>query len=346
MNAQMTSFHSTSAIAELTDETNQGRAFSFLPLSWSIGSIAAPIIGGFLARPAEQYPGDGLLATFFSKRHTLGGVQHTHIPIQSSAASSITATPTNYGAISGGRDTLIQAEEEQPKPDSTIDHRMTASEIIRDPIIRGVLASYIFLALVTVSIDAVWVLWLYMPIAKGGVGFTTFQIGIILSCVGVLATFTNLVVFPPLQRRVGTVALYRIGMRLQVVMVILFPLVSKLAVRDAEATGGSPGLLTEVGIAAMVLTKCVGGLVFACNMILVSQSAPSRTSLGAVNGVAQMVASSMRAVGPTLATILFAVSTDPHFHALGGQLIWVYMVSLALAGVYASSKVQEGRNGV
>ncbi|KIO26876.1 hypothetical protein M407DRAFT_23822 [Tulasnella calospora MUT 4182] len=344
MNDQMTSFHITSAIAELTDETNQGQAFSFLPLSWSIGSIAAPIIGGFLARPAEQYPGDGSLATFSSRRHTLSGVQRAHKSITSVSASS--ANPTNYGTISGDRDTALQAQEEQPKPDSTIDQRMTVPEIIRDPIIRRVLGAYIFLAIVATSIEAAWILWLYMPIAKGGVGFTTSQIGVILSCVGVLATFINLVVFPPLQRRVGTVALYRAGMWLQVVRVILFPLVSKLAAWDAEATDGTRGLLTQAGIAAMVLTRCGGGVVFACNMILVSQSAPSRTSLGAVNGVAQMVASSVRATGPTLATILFAVSTDPQFHALGGQLIWVYMGLLALAGVYASSKVQEGRNGV
>ncbi|KAG8988373.1 oxidation resistance protein 1 [Tulasnella sp. 427] len=133
-------------------------------------------------------------------------------------------------------------------------------------------------------------------------------------------------------------------------MVAFFPLVSRLAVWDAAITGGIPGIATKAGIAAMIVTKCAAGVVFAyvelelrCNMILVSQSAPSRTSLGAVNGVAQMVASSMRAVGPTLATILFAISTDPHYHALGGQLIWVYMLFLALFGVYASSKVQEGR---
>ncbi|KAG8950368.1 hypothetical protein FRC04_007810 [Tulasnella sp. 424] len=250
---------------------------------------------------------------------TLGGNHREPQPVASSSASSVTATQTGYGSTSNGNP-VLQAEEEQAKPDPTMER-----------------------PLVTVSIDAVWVLWLYMPIAKGGVGFTTSQIGIILSCVGVLATFTNLVIFPPLQRRVGTVALYQAAMGLQVVMVTLFPLVSKLAVWDAEATGGKPGLATEAGIAAMIITKCGGGVVFACNMILVSQSTPSRTSLGAVNGVAQMVASAMRAMGPTLATILFAVSTDPQFHALGGQLIWVYMVFLALAGVYASSKVQEGR---
>ncbi|KAG8975286.1 hypothetical protein FRC05_006229 [Tulasnella sp. 425] len=276
---------------------------------------------------------------------TLGGKHREPQPAASSSASSVTATQMGYGSTSSSHN-VPQAEEEQAKPDSTVERRMTALEIVRDPIIRRILVSYVFLALVTTSIEAVWILWLYMPIAKGGVGFSTFQIGIILSCVGMLSTFTNLVLFPPLQRRVGTVVVYRAAMCLQVVMVTLFPLVSKLAAWDAEATGGKPGLATKAGIAAMVITKCCGVVIFACNMILVSKSPPSRTSLGAVNGVAQMAASSMRAMGPTVATILFTVSKDPQFHALGGQLVWVYMVFLGLAGVYTSSKVQEGRNEV
>jgi hypothetical protein len=48
---------------------------------------------------------------------------------------------------------------------------MTASEILADDFIRRVLVSYVFLAIVTVSIDVLLVLWLYMPVTKGGVGF-------------------------------------------------------------------------------------------------------------------------------------------------------------------------------
>ncbi|KAJ4295909.1 hypothetical protein N0V88_004611 [Collariella sp. IMI 366227] len=34
----------------------QPRAFSIMPLVWSIGSVFGPAFGGFFARPAEQYP--------------------------------------------------------------------------------------------------------------------------------------------------------------------------------------------------------------------------------------------------------------------------------------------------
>ncbi|KAF3921516.1 hypothetical protein AA313_de0200628 [Arthrobotrys entomopaga] len=44
-------------VAELVPERElQPQAFSLLPLTWSLGSIAGPIIGGFLSEPAKKYP--------------------------------------------------------------------------------------------------------------------------------------------------------------------------------------------------------------------------------------------------------------------------------------------------
>ena len=44
-------------VAELTpDKELQPRAFSVMPLVWTIGSIFGPIIGGSLANPAERFP--------------------------------------------------------------------------------------------------------------------------------------------------------------------------------------------------------------------------------------------------------------------------------------------------
>ena len=64
-----------SAMGEVTDSTNQARAFSFLPLTWAIGSSLAcvrslqtfahlikvdinfsPLMGGFLNHPVERFP--------------------------------------------------------------------------------------------------------------------------------------------------------------------------------------------------------------------------------------------------------------------------------------------------
>lgn len=45
-------------VAEMVPEKElRPRAFSIMPLVWSMGSVFGPAFGGFFARPAEQYPG-------------------------------------------------------------------------------------------------------------------------------------------------------------------------------------------------------------------------------------------------------------------------------------------------
>jgi MFS family permease len=44
-------------VAEMVPERElQPRAFSIMPLVWSLGSVIGPSFGGFFAEPAKQYP--------------------------------------------------------------------------------------------------------------------------------------------------------------------------------------------------------------------------------------------------------------------------------------------------
>jgi MFS family permease len=44
-------------VAEMVPEKSlQPKAFSIMPLVWSIGSVFGPAFGGFFAQPARQYP--------------------------------------------------------------------------------------------------------------------------------------------------------------------------------------------------------------------------------------------------------------------------------------------------
>ncbi|KAG8887941.1 hypothetical protein FRB98_008699 [Tulasnella sp. 332] len=345
-----------SAIAEITDETNQARAFSFLSMSWSVGSILAPALGGFLSRPADKLPGlfgssalfvkfpyllpclaasciplIGWLIGFAFLEESLGGIEAKKIrSLSANAPDTTTTMPSSAGEA-----------RTPPTP--------SFREIVSDPIIRSALLAYVLMAMVTVSIEALMPLWLYMAVEKGGLGFSTSEIGVILSAVGVLATFMNLIVFPPLQRRIGTVPVYQFCMIMIFILIALFPVVSRIAILEQAGQGPPsltkvPRLFTKLGVGLMVVTKAISWMVFTCNMILINQSAPSKTTLGAVNGVAQMLASVMRSVAPTVATILFALSTDDKYHLLGGQLIWGYLLIGGACAVVASLHVREERD--
>ncbi len=55
-------------VAEMVPEKElQPRAFSIMPLVWTIGSIFGPSFGGFFAKPAEHLPALFGNSTFFKK---------------------------------------------------------------------------------------------------------------------------------------------------------------------------------------------------------------------------------------------------------------------------------------
>ena len=43
-------------MAEITDETNQARAYSLMPVAWALGATVGPLLGGYLSHPVERYP--------------------------------------------------------------------------------------------------------------------------------------------------------------------------------------------------------------------------------------------------------------------------------------------------
>jgi MFS family permease len=48
---------SRTTVAEMVPHKDlQPRAFATIPLMWNIGSVLGPLLGGFLANPARQYP--------------------------------------------------------------------------------------------------------------------------------------------------------------------------------------------------------------------------------------------------------------------------------------------------
>ncbi|KAJ1299323.1 hypothetical protein OPQ81_011041 [Rhizoctonia solani] len=342
-----------SVLGEITDQTNQGIAFSYLPLCWSLGSLLAPALGGFLSHPAERYPsifGFALFRQYPYLLPCLAGSMFSTIGLVAGVLLLEETLPKNSG--SEERRPLLDSKPRTYSPptvpnprlpstdvcgstrDSRKEHVPSLKEIMRIPYLRKILVSYGFMAYVTMAINAVMVLWLYTPVKIGGVGFNSAEIGTTLALSGLFGTAMSVVIFPPLERRVGVLYLYRFGMVMQVANILMFPLGHIFAI-----VGGKRGAYLGTGF--MLVVRGIGGMVFVCNMLLVTRSAPCGRSRGTVNGLAQMVASASRAVGPGVATSLFAFSVKSEI--LGGNLVWLVLSLVALLGVAFAYQIPNER---
>jgi L-cystine uptake protein TcyP (sodium:dicarboxylate symporter family) len=71
----------------------------------------------------------------------------------------------------------------------------------------------------------------------------------------------------------------------------------------------------------------------------ISSAAPNRRSLGATNGIAQMMASIQRTIGPAASASLFAFSLENN--VLGGNFVYVVLLVIVLAGLGVAVQLPE-----
>ncbi|BGP54898.1 hypothetical protein JCM8202_003408 [Rhodotorula sphaerocarpa] len=384
-----------SVLGEITDESNQARAFSFLPLAWSLGSVIGPLLGGYLSNPVEQYPSlfghsqflraypyalpclvgalfpfCGAVLGIFCLEETLkpavalpadetvGAVQpEPEGPCRRGSDSQrhkrfVSATSTTLPAPSeqvhrledenGGPDSgystprSMDSSSRNPSPSNGAARRTKGAPTFRSMFTRRVQAAlgvYSMLALITVALDALLVLFCYSPVKYGGLGFKEADIGIALSISGLSSVTFQIVLFPPLQVRIGTVPLYRALMSFWPIVYVLFPIMSWCAREKGRAE-------VWTVLTCFLILKSVANMAYACNMITITDSAPSKRLLGTLNGVAQMCSSLMRSIGPFGASSLFAFSVSRH--VLGGQLVFYIMIVLALVGAVSTLALHEG----
>ena len=79
--------------------------------------------------------------------------------------------------------------------------------------------------------------------------------------------------------------------------------------------------------AEYLVDPCLTGCIF----IYISASSPNRASLGATNGIAQLLVSIMRAIGPAAATSLFSLSQAGGY--LGGGMVYLVLLMISMAAV-------------
>lgn len=161
----------------------------------------------------------------------------------------------------------------------------------------------------------------------GGFAISTKTIGFILSSQGVLQMVAQLLVFPVVTRKYGTLTTFR-------AMVFLYPIYYCLVPYLALL----PVFLRYPGIyAGLVFKVTAQSLAFPSMQIMIAKSAPSKRVLGTVNGFAASSASLARAFGPTLAGVVQAWGLSLGYSGLP----WWSCAAVAVIGAAFSLWVVE-----
>ncbi|RWA03232.1 hypothetical protein EKO27_g11874 [Xylaria grammica] len=362
-----------SCLGELTDRSNQSKAFTWLPVVYGIGSITGPALGGLLvARLAkDQYPflapnivaaallviSVAVVALWFEEtledrdEHPDWAERFPWLRyfFKNSKASEQSWFWPGGRDMDGADDERTEIDESeagestgllQPQSDESSTKSPSDAATWRQLLNRTtlvLLSTSLIFQLSNSSFNS-----LYPVFASGqeptGRDLHADVIGVSLSVAGIFTIFFQLFLFPQLKGRVGNVGSYRGALFGFAVTMALMPFVGYVDSKPPFGFGsGRIWLYVELGIILVIKNICaVGGL--SCVMLLITNSAPSHASLGTLNGMAQTLSAAGRSVGPFLSGALFTAST--HVHPKGEGLAWGLFAGIALIGWLATYAIR------
>ncbi|OTA33249.1 hypothetical protein BTJ68_06148 [Hortaea werneckii EXF-2000] len=386
------------------------RAFLLLPMTFNIGVIIGPLLGGLLADPVGSYPdifgpggslggkdGVGWLTKwpyalpnvvsagflFCSAIGVVLGLEETLEGLRSKSDWGLKVSRYLLKICIGRRDSggyvqvgrqdgmreddveLNEGKSEEATTNLTIKRKLSFGRIWTRNVLCTLL-SHGLLAMHVGTFNALWFVFLstprYMPQSKneaddsktlslppnyqphapfiftGGLALPPPSIGTALAILGIIGITLQLLLYPPLSFRLGTITSLRASLLLFPVAYFLAPYLSII-----PSTSPPPGPATGPWIwlyITLVLSVQVLARTFALpsTTILVNNASPHPSVLGTVHGVAQSVSSAARTVGPVVFSWLYGIGLGKGMVGMA----WWSMCVIAGAGAGASWLVREG----
>ncbi|KAJ1785136.1 hypothetical protein LPJ67_004061, partial [Coemansia sp. RSA 1938] len=321
-----------SVVAEISDDSNRPRMMALLPLMWNIGVVAGSAIGGLLADPANQYPSIfgrfdilrtypyllpclvgslttamGLFVGLFKLKETL--VIEPAVPDVVTQEASI-ATETTH---------LVSTAPQQngePLPAHSMLSLLT-------PTSKFVMATNVLMCLAIAMGDQIYPIFAASAPADGGLGFSTRDIGISLSVSSVAVLYLQLVAYPKLVQKYGTLTCCQMGLKIMTPFFFAMPFLSLLSSSIERIIAGKTFMrlpmptdwMSFVGfeycmlwilLIGLLLVRITGNvLAFTSLNLLVSNIAPSKAMLGTMNSMQQLGTTGMWTAGPLISGTLW-----------------------------------------
>ncbi|KAI1194676.1 major facilitator superfamily domain-containing protein [Nemania serpens] len=384
----------------IVDKKYQSRAFLILPMTFNIGVIIGPILGGVLSDPAGSYPvfenveffkkfpyaapnivsalflGTALLLCWLMLEETHDALRDSRdIGIilgqklkglfrpSSAAYAPLPSHDTSVDAVIAGDYELSPStprNSAEPAPKRLATRRRYTSRLpFRRIFTRNVsftLVSHFFMAFHVGTFNALWFVFLSTPVYNpgdpdppgfkphlpfrftGGLGLPPRSVGLAMAFLGAIGISMQLLLYPRLSARLGTIRSWRMFLFLFPITYLLVPFLSVVPSSTAPP-GQKTGLAIWAAIGGVLLVQ-VSGRTFAlpAQTILVNNCTPHPSVLGTVHGIGQSVSSLARTIGPVAGGWLYGLGLS---HGLVGGVFWG-MAGVAVSGVVISFWVREG----
>ncbi|KAH6606900.1 hypothetical protein Trco_006053 [Trichoderma cornu-damae] len=305
-------------LSDHTTSETQAVAFSWFAFANNVGIFLGPIIGGALADPAEQFPGlFGGVRLLEDYPYLLAGAAITFVSVISIVLSMLyldeTLEPETDAAASS-----TSAPAARP-------HRLSIVELLKAPGVGVVIWVYTHVMFLAFAFTAILPVFLFTPVALGGVEFSPFRISVWMAIQGGSQASWLIVAFPALQRRLGTK-----GSLAACAVAYPFFFVGYVAMNTLLRID------TESSVACLYIVAFVVAFIgpgvsmaFTAVQLALNDVSPNPHVMGTLNALAMTAASAIRSFVPGVSTALFAIGVRNQI--FWGHLVWVVLIPIAMA---------------
>lgn len=172
----------------------------------------------------------------------------------------------------------------------------------------------------------------------GGLGMPAAQVGFATSLLGVLGTLLQLVLYPAVHARLGSLTSFRVFLPFFPVAYALAPYLSLLP-SSTPPPAPAGGLLVWIGIVAVLLLQVVARtFAMPASIILLNNCSPHPSVLGTVHGLGQSVSAGFRTLGPMLGGWWYGAGLEAGRVDAG----WWGVAAVAAVGCGSSLLLYEG----
>lgn len=286
-------------LSDITDETNDARAFALVGIVWGFGDIIGPMLGGLLSQPAEQYASSFVLLPTWIQ-HSLLTYPYA-LPCIVVSAVGFVDFVLAYAALPETRcsDLPTTRKLNDSAQDVNDDSARTWWYVLkRQPGLNLVCAVCFSFGNGIAAYDALVPVWVHNQLH-----FLPKSLGLVQSFSGLVSVFASYCLINRLVVRFGTTTAFRISLMV-VTLGYISPAVDICLGMQSDTAASYVFLCLAYGFKGIGIESCFTGVT-----LLLKRCAPPEL-FGTVQGIGSMFLNLGLAVGPLWGPSLFAVASN------------------------------------
>ncbi|EDQ92688.1 uncharacterized protein MONBRDRAFT_1561, partial [Monosiga brevicollis MX1] len=291
---------------------DQAQAMTFLTATWGTGMVVGPMLGGWLVSPHAASPGEedhGLFAQPFVQAHPFS------LPCLVVAGITAAIFLVAYWALP---ETLQDEDKNEDQQETSHTHQtktLDSSKADQAPLSGGLLSMfraknsrltlllYTAYSFASIGVEELHSIFCATQIARGGLGWTSANIGTSLAVIGLVLIVVQPLVYPLMERRLRIIGAFRVSCILVVLFTVLYPCTHIFATSYA----GSGALVWPVFLVVSCTFKLFLGCCFTSMNLLLNNAVPMNLR-GSINGLSMTAAQVVRMIAPLMGGLIFSWS--------------------------------------